>query len=81
MSHDYNAYHRGCRCGVCREANRVYAAKQRARRAADPTAADAAGHGKATTYINCGCRCDACRTANSTAVRERRQRRTTGGAS
>lgn len=70
-----NTYKNGCRCEQCREANRVYQAAATARRAADPTAADIAGHGRASTYSNYLCRCDACRAANAVASQAYRQRR------
>lgn len=70
-----NTYKNGCRCSACREANRVYQSAALARRKADPSLADRAGHGKHTTYVNYGCRCLPCRAANATNMRERRQRR------
>lgn len=69
-----NTYKSGCRCTQCREANRVYQAAATARRAADPTAADIAGHGKRSTYANYQCRCDACRAAHTAACRAYRDR-------
>ncbi|GGQ83438.1 hypothetical protein [Streptomyces flaveolus] len=70
-----NTYKSGCRCGACREANRLYQAAGNKRRAADPSLADRAGHGRASTYINYACRCDACKVANSQRLREQRERR------
>lgn len=70
-----NTYKSGCRCNPCREANRIYQAAATARRAADPIAADLAGHGKRSTYANYRCRCDECRAANSVASQAYRQRR------
>lgn len=70
-----NTYKSGCRCAQCREANRIYQAAATDRRAADPTAADQAGHGKRSTYANYRCRCDECRAANSVASQAYRQRR------
>jgi hypothetical protein len=65
-------YRAGCRCADCRDANRLKCAQNRARRAADPAAADRAGHGKASTYINYDCRCTPCRDAHSANLRRRR---------
>lgn len=70
-----NTYKSGCRCTACREANRVYQQVANKRRAADPTLADRAGHGRRSTYVNYGCRCTSCRTANTTTLREQRERR------
>lgn len=67
-------YKHGCRCPECREVNRVYQAAATARRAADPQAADIAGHGKASTYSNYLCRCDECRAANTAASQAYRDR-------
>lgn len=68
-------YKSGCRCPACREANRVYQAAANKRRAADPTLADRAGHGRASTYINYACRCAPCRYANSRRLQGQRERR------
>ncbi|MFI0768573.1 hypothetical protein ACH4TQ_27355 [Streptomyces sp. NPDC021218] len=57
-------YAQGCRCDACRAANTRRCARIRADSVADPTRADRAGHGKASTYSNHGCRCDACQAAN-----------------
>lgn len=65
---DYRTYAKGCRCDKCRDAQRERCAEARARRAADPTSADRAGHGKASTYKNHGCRCTACSKANTADV-------------
>jgi hypothetical protein len=80
---DRRTYQNGCRCADCREAFRLYAAALRAKWKADPTSADRAGHGKASTYRNHGCRCVKCTTANRVdvaAYRARRRRRGAGGA-
>ncbi|MFB7738273.1 hypothetical protein ACFC08_28570 [Streptomyces sp. NPDC056112] len=58
-------YRRGCRCPQCRQANTAAVTRSKAKRAKDPTAADRAGHGKATTYGNYGCRCAPCKAAQS----------------
>lgn len=68
-------YKSGCRCGECREANRLYQAAANKRRAADPALADRAGHGRASTYINYACRCAPCRYANSRRLQGQRERR------
>ncbi|WP_461712195.1 hypothetical protein [Streptomyces sp. DSM 41013] len=60
-------YRRGCRCPECRAANTAAANRRKAERSKDPTAADRAGHGKATTYCNYGCRCTPCKEAQSKA--------------
>lgn len=70
-----NTYRKGCRCEACRDAHTRYQAEMRARRIADPTSADRAGHGSASTYMNHGCRCEACTTANTEKVRRRREAR------
>lgn len=59
-----NTYKSGCRCTACRDANTDYQRVANARRRANPALADAAGHGRAATYINYGCRCPLCREAN-----------------
>lgn len=58
-------YAQGCRCDACRAANTARCARGRADSAADPTRADRAGHGKASTYANHRCRCGACKAANT----------------
>jgi hypothetical protein len=80
-------YDKGCRCADCREAHRLYFAKQRAKWAKDPSAADRAGHGKPSTYKNYSCRCEPCTREHSAylaAGRDRRRQRAaaslTGGA-
>lgn len=70
-----NTYKNGCRCDDCRNAHRIYQAAATKRRAADPTLADRAGHGKAATYTNYACRCGLCRAANTKQVRGQRARR------
>jgi hypothetical protein len=80
QKHDYSSYTSGCRCSTCREANRVHHLKARTRRRANPTLADAAGHGKENTYNNYACRCDDCRTAHAAAQRVKRAKRRTADA-
>lgn len=58
-------YKQGCRCEECTDATTASARDWRARVRQDPTAADRAGHGRASTYKNYGCRCRRCVTANS----------------
>lgn len=58
-------YARGCRCQECKDANARRCRQQRQDRAANPAAADRAGHGKASTYNNYGCRCEKCTRANA----------------
>src|SRR3546814_284932 len=58
-------YAQGCRCTDCRAANATRCTKQRRRRAANPEAADRAGHGKKSTYANYACRCEPCTKANT----------------
>lgn len=70
-----DTYQKGCRCGACRDANRVRCAQQRAARAKNPAAADRAGHGKASTYKNYGCRCTPCSKANTAVVTAYKARR------
>lgn len=68
-------YNRGCRCPECRNANTAALKRWKAERAADPTAADRAGHGKPSTYGNYGCRCDLCKQAQSDANKRYTARR------
>lgn len=72
---DHRAYQKGCRCDDCRNAYRLYAASLRAKWQDDPTSADRAGHGKASTYRNHGCRCTKCTEANRADCAARRDRR------
>lgn len=65
--HGYSAYHMGCTCQTCKEANRIACLRMRLghyvkRGAGEPVTVE---HGKASTYTNKGCRCDACRAAKS----------------
>ena len=68
-------YSRGCRCPECRQANTDSLNRRKAERCADPAAADRAGHGKTSTYLNYGCRCDPCKAAQSVTNRRNYQRR------
>lgn len=65
-----STYNVGCRCGRCRAANTAMCRKRNARSAADPSRADRAGHGKASTYSNHGCRCELCKAAHSARMKE-----------
>lgn len=58
-------YLAGCRCRSCRAANTAMCRQRVVRSVADPSRADRAGHGKASTYSNHGCRCGACKAAHS----------------
>lgn len=81
ITHGITGYRRGCRCRECRQANTAAQNRRKAARRNDPTAADRAGHGKATTYNNYGCRCQPCKEAGSRAnkkyyeLRKQRQER------
>ena len=72
---DHRTYAKGCRCDDCRDAHRARCANRREARAADPAAADRAGHGKASTYKNYGCRCEPCSRANTAVVTAYKARR------
>ena len=72
---DYRTYAKGCRCDDCRDAQRVRCAAMRADRAKDPSRADRAGHGKASTYKNYKCRCAECSAANTADVNAYKARR------
>jgi len=65
ITHGLTGYRRGCRCDKCRSTHNAAQRRAKARRIADPTGADRAGHGKATTYDNYGCRCESCKEAKS----------------
>jgi len=74
--HGHSAtYGKGCRCDECRAAHTARCRKRRADSAKDPSRADRAGHGKASTYKNHGCRCIACREANSASLAEWKHRK------
>lgn len=75
ITHGITGYRRKCRCAECRKANTNAQNRRKAARLADPTAADRAGHGKYTTYINYGCRCALCKQAQSEANRRNYERR------
>ncbi|MER7813726.1 hypothetical protein ABZ714_30815 [Streptomyces sp. NPDC006798] len=72
---DHRRYAQGCRCGLCRAAHTAQNRVWRAQRAADPAAADRAGHGKASTYTNYLCRCDLCVAAHSALMAANHQAR------
>jgi len=55
--------HYGCRCDVCREANRSRNARRRAERVAAPKDPNDKRHGTPSFYANHGCRCDRCKSA------------------
>lgn len=56
MSHGIGGYRSGCKCVICRAANALRVARNRARRAADP---DRLSHGTRSAY-DAGCRCEPC---------------------
>ncbi|MFE5628441.1 hypothetical protein [Streptomyces sp. NPDC056543] len=62
-------------CTACKQAHTADQTRRNERRAADPTAADRAGHGKASTYVNYACRCTPCCEAGAQRQREYRMRR------
>lgn len=66
-AHGRNGYMRyGCRCEVCKAANRDRAKVMRELLAARMAAGDpAVPHGTSGGYTNWSCRCEACRRANS----------------
>ena len=78
ITHGLTGYRRGCRCNTCRQANTHAQQQAKARRRANPSAADRAGHGKATTYCNYACRCEPCKKAqsidNAARVRARKEK-------
>lgn len=57
-AHGYGKYTQGCRCGVCREAKRLYERKRRAERLASGDLHHGTRHG-----YDSGCRCVDCRIA------------------
>lgn len=64
--HGHGGYtNHGCRCEVCRAAQRQYQADLRARYAVRLAAGEAVPHGSSSTYTNWGCRCPECRAAHS----------------
>lgn len=70
--HGLYRYRLGCRCDECRAALTQMHRRWKERKKTDPTAADRAGHGKASTYSNYGCRCESCTRANTERCRSRR---------
>lgn len=72
---DYRTYRKGCRCDACREDHRRQSSLDRQERAKDPSAADRAGHGSASTYKNYACRCESCRDAHTAYLAAGRARR------
>lgn len=68
-SHGVAGYTRGCRCDVCREANRLQAAEWRRSvraRVAELGLPRGVDHGL-NAYGNYGCRCDVCKAAGAVA--------------
>lgn len=72
---DYRTYRKGCRCDACREDYRRQSGEDRKRRYQDPSAADRAGHGNASTYKNYGCRCRPCTHAHTAYLGAQRAKR------
>lgn len=71
-------YRKGCRCELCRAANREHHNAKRAKRRARLAEADAQGlivHGKPTTYSNWGCRCELCSVAHKSAMARQQSNR------
>lgn len=65
--HGRSAYvHGTCRCPVCAQANREYAAELRARKSGTLAPGDPR-HGTVNGYSNYRCRCQACTRANTDA--------------
>ncbi len=64
------SYRSGCRCDPCKVENAAAQQRLRERGKADPSRADRAGHGKASTYKNHCCRCDDCRAAHAAYMAE-----------
>ena len=77
MTHGGSGYRyvKGCRCNVCRAANRVRVKRRRAERYAQ-TAQEglppSVRHGTCSAHTNWGCRCVACVEATSAKLRQRR---------
>lgn len=57
QEHGLQAYRRGCKCELCREANRKH---RRTHFGKEPRQ-----HGTASAYMNYGCRCEDCKRAGS----------------
>ncbi|MET7321471.1 hypothetical protein [Streptomyces sp. NPDC005549] len=72
---DYRTYRKGCRCNACREDHRRQSSEDREKRRQDPSAADRAGHGNASTYKNYGCRCQPCTSAHAAYLGAQRAKR------
>lgn len=75
-NHGYSRYSNRsypCRCEVCKEAKRAYAAAQRAERPA--LSADDPRHGTRTGYDNHMCRCEPCKSHHRSTQRDYYRRR------
>jgi hypothetical protein len=73
MKHGRSAYvGRGCRCDICRDANKDYQARLR-QRLRERVTGDESWHGTVGGYTNHGCRCEPCSRAQRDTVRARRQ--------
>lgn len=70
-THSRSGYNRGCRCGVCVEANRAHQRELRQRyKGLEPPS-----HGTNYAYVAYSCRCEFCRSANTLRSREYYRRR------
>lgn len=67
---EFGRYSQGCRCDECRAANSERCGARRQQAKTDPSRADRAGHGKASTYKNHSCRCKECCAAHSQQMKE-----------
>lgn len=76
--HNYNAYSRGCRCPVCRDAKAAYMRERRREatsRARPGVAVEGVLHGTRAAYEEGGCRCDSCMRAEQSSTRWSRKAR------
>lgn len=74
----YSTYsNHGCRCDPCREANRAYRKRNRARACVDlhDVCPHEIEHGKVTSYVHHGCRCELCTEARNAYQRALHRRR------
>ena len=66
----YGSY--GCRCDLCKEAQRQYMLTYRQTLAERPR--EEVPHGKRSGYVNWGCRCEDCKQANAFGNRDAARR-------
>lgn len=77
MKHDLSTYNnKGCRCDICRAANRAASAAFRERHASEPVPDHV--HGTENGYCNYRCSCERCRRAHTDAERIRKRLRAAG---